>query len=89
MPNTKSGLSNVITGEIADDVNGKMLDLCQDDSPPDEGRFVASTAKRLGEDCFFSGAFGVFRHIAAIFCEFCLVVFGNFVYLQALMGAYT
>ena len=42
---------------------------------------MASTAKRLGEDKFFSGAFVVFCHISVIFREFCLVVLGNFVYL--------
>lgn len=31
---------------------------------------VASTAKRLGEELFFSGAFVVFRHISAIFMRF-------------------
>ncbi len=35
---------------------------------------MASTAKRLGEDKFFSGAFGVLCHISVIFREFCLVV---------------
>lgn len=44
---------------------------------------MASTAKRLGEDKFFSGAFVVFRSISAIFRAFCLVVLRNFVYLQA------
>ena len=48
---------------------------------------MASTAKRLGEDKFFSGAFDVFRHISAIFRVFCLVVLGFFVYLQAEKGA--
>ena len=38
MPNTKSGLINVITGEIVGAVDGKMLDLCQGDSPPDVGQ---------------------------------------------------
>lgn len=47
---------------------------------------MASTAKRLGEDKFFSGAFVVFCHISVIFREFCLVVLGNFVYLQAVKG---
>lgn len=50
MPNTKSGLNNVITGEIVGAVDGKKLDLCQDDSPPARGRFMSSTVKRLGED---------------------------------------
>ncbi len=43
--------------------------------------YVTAIVKRLGEDRFFSGAFVVFRHISAIFCVFCLVVLGNFVYL--------
>lgn len=47
---------------------------------------MASTAKRLGEDKFFSGAFVVFCHISVIFRTFCLVVFKNFVYLQAMKG---
>ena len=38
VPNTKSGLNNVITGEIVGAVDGKMLDLCQDDSPPVRGQ---------------------------------------------------
>ena len=41
------------------------------------------TGKRLGEDQLFSGAFGVFRCISAIFRAFCLVVLRFFVYLQA------
>lgn len=45
--------------------------------------------KRLGEDMFFSGAFVVFRHISAIFCVFCLVIFGNFVYLHTVKGVAT
>ena len=44
---------------------------------------VASTDKRLGEDRLFSGAFGVFRSISAIFCLFCLVVMEFFVNLPA------
>lgn len=35
---------------------------------------VTETAKRLGEDCFFFGAFVVFRHISAIFLH---VLFGG------------
>ncbi len=35
---------------------------------------MTSTAKRLGEDKFFSGAFDVFCHISAIFRAFCLVI---------------
>ena len=38
--------------------------------------------RRLGKDCFFSGTFAVFNYIPAIFLAFCLVIFGNFVYLQ-------
>lgn len=38
---------------------------------------------------FFSGAFGVFYHISAIFRAFCLVVKRNFVYLQAVKGVAT
>lgn len=86
MPNTKSGLNNVITGEIVGSVDGKMLDLCQDDSPHDGGRFVASTAKRLGEYRFFSGAFVVFHRIFVIFRAFCLVGKRNFVYLRTEKG---
>lgn len=44
---------------------------------------MTATAKRLGEDRFFFGAFDVFRHISTIFRAFCLVVMENFVYLQA------
>ena len=50
---------------------------------------MASTAKRLGEDKFFSEAFGVFRHISAIFRVFCLVVKKNFVYLHTVKGVAT
>lgn len=49
--------------------------------------YVTAIVKRLGEERFFSGAFGVFRHISAIFCVFCLVVKINFVYLQSEWGA--
>lgn len=44
---------------------------------------MAAIDKRLGEEWFFSEAFGVFYYISAIFCLFCLVVKINFVYLQA------
>ena len=40
------------------------------------------TGKRLGEEQLFSGAFGVFFSICAIFRAFCLVVLRFFVYLQ-------
>ena len=42
--------------------------------------------KRLGKELIFSEAFGVFRHISAIFRVFCLVIFGNFVYLHTVKG---
>lgn len=45
-------------------------------------RYVTSTAKRLGEKLFFSGAFVVIRPISVIFRAFCLEVLGNFVYLH-------
>lgn len=44
---------------------------------------MASTAKRLGEDKFFSGAFVVFRNIFVVFRMFCLAVKRNLVFLQA------
>ena len=44
---------------------------------------MASTAKRLGEDCSFSGAFVVFCSISVIFRVFCLMVKRKFVYLQS------
>ena len=47
---------------------------------------MASTAKRLGEDKFFSGAFVVFCHISVVFREFCLVVLSFFVYLHIVKG---
>lgn len=37
-------------------------------------RYLAATAKRLGEEWFFSGAFVVFRNISVIFRAFCLEV---------------
>ncbi len=52
-------------------------------------RYVVSIVKRLGEDYFFSGAFVFFQHISAIFRAFCLVVFGNFVYLHTVKGVDT
>lgn len=48
--------------------------------------YVTATAKRLGEDKFFSGAFDVFRNISAIFFVFCLVEKIYFVYLQPEKG---
>lgn len=48
---------------------------------------MASTAKCLGEEWFFSEAFVVFRRISDIFRVFCLVVFGFFVYLHTVRGA--
>ena len=48
-----------------------------------KGKLRASTAKRLGEDSFFSGAFVVFCRVSAIFRIFCLVILRYFVYLQA------
>lgn len=50
------------------------------------GRYLASTDKRLGEDCSFSGAFVVFCDISAIFRALCFVEKRNFVYLQAVKG---
>ena len=44
---------------------------------------MVSTAKRLGEDWLFSGAFVVFCRVSAIFRIFCLVILRYFVYLQA------
>jgi hypothetical protein len=52
-------------------------------------RFLTSTTKRLGEECFFSGAFVVFYHISAIFRAFCLVILGNFVNLHTVKGVAT
>jgi len=39
-------------------------------------------AKRLGEDWFFSGAFGVFTAFVLFLCLICLEVMSFFVYLQ-------
>lgn len=50
---------------------------------------MASTAKRLGEEWFFSEAFVVFRHISVIFRVFCLEVIRFFVYLQTVKGVAT
>lgn len=47
------------------------------------GRFLTSTAKRLGEVQSFSRAFVVFRYISVIFRVFCLMVKRKFVYLQS------
>lgn len=48
--------------------------------------YVASTAKRLGEERFFSEAFVVFHYISVIFRVFCLVIKRIFVYLQTIKG---
>ena len=37
MPHTESVLNNIITGEIVVAINGKMFNLCLDDSPPCQG----------------------------------------------------
>ncbi len=50
---------------------------------------MISTAKRLGEDWFFSGAFVVFCCISTIFRAFCLVEKRNLVYLQTVKGVAT
>ena len=55
---------------------------------PGDG-YVASKGKRPGGEWFFSEAFVVFRRISAIFRAFCLVVFGNFVYLHTVKGVAT
>lgn len=47
------------------------------------------TGKRLGEDRFFSGAFGVFLQISVFFREFCLVIKEIFVYLHTSKGVAT
>ena len=52
---------------------------------PGDG-YVAAMGKRLGEDRFFFGAFGVFYYISAIFCLFCLVEMIYFVYLHIVKG---
>ena len=49
---------------------------------PARGQYLASKAKRLGEDCSFFGAFVVFCNFSAFFCAFCLEVKSFFVYLQ-------
>ena len=50
---------------------------------------MAATAKRLGKVILFSGAFGVFCYISAIFRVFCLVILRNFVYLHTVEGGDT
>lgn len=71
MPNTRSGLCNVINCEIS---GGKWLIYVKITVLLTGDGYVASTAKRLGEEGFFSEAFVVFHHISVIFRVFCFEV---------------
>lgn len=71
MPNTKSGLNNVINCEIFGDewlIYVKMTVLLTGDW------YVTSKGKRPGDERFFSGAFDVFRYISVVFS---FVLFGG------------
>lgn len=84
MPNTKSGLNNVINYEIFGD---EWLIYVKMTVPLPGDRYVTSKGKRPGDERFFSEVFAVFCYISAIFLMFCLVVKRIFVYLQAVKGA--
>lgn len=83
MPNTKSGLCNVINCEIP---GGKWLIYVKVTVLLLGDWYVASTAIHLGEERFFSEAFAVFCYISAIFLMFCLVKKVFFVYLHMIEG---